>query len=337
MPNDESLQGKNSEQIASPLYIFQSRDEYINQLTVTQINSSSEEKNYDDCIHIFIDKKKGDRPNYAFSRLSSWNQTVIRSKINRDAIQFVDRFWWLQTAWQERLKKGSLREQFVVGVNGDELDIYNFGKVLSDKEKTLFQSIIGRVASYDPTVFQNGLWIGLHDDEMGNSKEDEPITVAVSYTKKSFLEINQAGIRDGAVDIARLHEGIGDFPVLQLVLPHELGHFVAVLGKDLSQSPLFRFKDPWIAATGWEIENGKWVLKKSKAPSTYALDAPDEDHADSLVYYLYRPNLLDDVRHKYFTARDAKLDPPQVTMERKVGNRIKLPVAPSAKLAYRLM
>ena len=70
------------------------------------------------------------------------------------------------------------------------------------------------------------------------------------------------------------------------LMVHEFAHRGADL-QSLDKSP------EWLALSGWEIINGKWVAgNPDKVPSEYGREAPGEDFAETFTAYRYNPELL---------------------------------------------
>lgn len=334
MAISEAPKGHDGEPSPIVPYKFQSRTEYIDALTVTRSTSFFDDKEYDEVVVHSVDRSKGEYPSSRINSLSHWTRINLNSRVNRAVNEFVDRHWWLQTAWQERLEKGLLKEQFVMGINDKKISLYNLGPLLSDEQLTHFQSSVDYAARFDPSIFDGPLWLGVHTDPIGEpDPKDEGTTAAMSYYKRRFIELNQAGTT--GVAKGDMREKLNGRPIFPLVLTHEFGHFIARNGH-VSKYPYN--EDPWIKATGWEYSRDarKWILPNGIAPSKYCFAGPDEDFPDSLSFYFHKPSDLDEARHRYLSENDQKAEAPTITLERKVGSQITLPFARTAKIAYRL-
>lgn len=109
---------------------------------------------------------------------------------------------------------------------------------------------------------------------------------------------------------------------------HEMAHVISEKSKDLAMTP------EWLKISGWGQTKGKWKAKlPGRIPSIYGLDTPDEDFAESVVAYRYRPNeLLRRSPEKYKILKEKIFD----GLEYRDQNTCQVKNSDSFKLAQKL-
>jgi hypothetical protein len=234
--------------------------------------------------------------------------------------------WSLQERWQ---RKGIPKEQYSIEVNGNTVELYNYGQELTPEqiiEINWLMSVIFQIPS--ERITNRGKYIVINNENAFNDKDGEDMSGYAHYETKMVELFPRA--------VSNEQHRIPDTTRLAGTLVHEYGHVLQ--DTDMVEE--------WKKKFGWkELDQAQQVRGIVKTHDTefpercvsdYAKFSPEEDICDSFAAALNNPDILDPEKLKFIREhwlKDVKPDVQAVTTKK---DKIELPKV-SSPVKYKVV
>ena len=242
------------------------------------------------------------------------DRDCTEEEINTEIIKKIsEKYWWLR---EQPI------EQVSITFGNQEVEVYNYYKILSDEHiKDIQTALIFFDSLMDEPISDYCKYVVFNNKSVLNSNTgiitDEKIINGEAYRKGTTYE-DQIWIDPHGFDINEPYRIKGVNNTFQAVFIHELSHILEYyLGND--------FTDEWCERFGW-IDRLAYDKDKIPAPETcineYALNQASDDFAESMVAFLLNPQSLIDVSKEKFDFINEKVLSRSVISEKDVVTKV---------------
>lgn len=248
--------------------------------------------------------------------------------------------WFVTEDWR---KKGQPREQIELMINGSPITVYNWNKEKNFTEKHIEKTkeVLEELGSRFPKAISNLRWI-LVEDYQQPSLLGDPTKYPTNGQAMAKWKAFRLFPRGMSFEPYRMPP----IPNFTSTLTHELSHLI-----EAEFEAEWRQNFQWgycVDSDEWEVKdspdgNGKkffnkktqemspqdrFPLQPEQCVTDYAKQNPSEDICESIVSYVLKPELLQQVSPKKFEilkSHDAKMEKPEVSVKRIPEDQIRLP------------
>ena len=259
--------------------------------------------------------------------------------------------WFFYEYWR---RKGAPKEQLEILANGQKITIYNFNeeKLLTDEHLECTQKVFEELASHFPKIVSLIHWILIDDIPHASAFGDPekfPFNGSATPEWYSFRMVPRG------MDLSP--HRVGATSNFEGTFVHELTHLVDSDFKnewngkfqwanckdypdDYERRPPPDGSDQrfFNKNTGEMYPQGRFPLQPDQCVTYYARLSAEEDICESMVAYIYDPDLLKKVspdKFEILSKHDPKRPRPQVSLQRVSKEDIRLPqVKPETVLYY---
>lgn len=249
--------------------------------------------------------------------------------------------WFFQDYWRE---KGQPQEQLEFDVNGKPITLYNFCKdqLISNEHIFRLQQSIKLLSSHFPQALGNIRWILIDDTEQTSlygNPEKFPLNGQARKEWQMFRFLRRG--------MQLMPHRIGKVSNFEGTFVHETSHLIQddflkdwfeLFQWEWCQDHMnhWEFRTPpdgskkrlYNKETGEMAPQAQFPLQPEQCINYYAKLSPEEDICESIVAYIYDPNLLKNVspdKFEILATHDAKNPLPKISTIRVSKDQIKLP------------
>lgn len=264
--------------------------------------------------------------------------------------QKEDEQWYYSEYWR---KKGLPSEQIDFQIGDSSVTVYNYNKdePFTDEHIKKAQRVLELLSSHFPQVLQKCRWI-LIDEEQTKSIFGD----SIKYPLNGQGLKSWSGVRLYTRGTEFMPHRIAATSNFEGTLTHELGHLINEQFAEEWEDKFkwlycYEFPDQWELRPVPEGEGkrffnkqtdemapqGRFAVQPEQCVNYYAKQTPEEDIAESIVAYIYDPDLLRKVSPDKFNIlkkHDANLSPSPSTVTRVPKKKIRLPEIKPEKILY---
>lgn len=249
--------------------------------------------------------------------------------------------WFLSEYWR---KKGVPQEQVEFQVNEKPISLYNYNQEhsFSDEHIARMQKALGELTSRFPQVVDKIRWILIDDNAPASAFGDPerfPLNGDAMLQWHAFRFFPR-----GLEFVPHRVEGVSNF---EGTFIHEMTHLI---DRDFTDEWVDKFKWEWCSdyPDDWEMRStpdgtdkkffnkqtgemslqGEFPLQPDQCVTAYSRQNQREDICDSMVAYVYNPDLLKSVskdKYEILQRHDKKSSLQEVQAKRLAKEEIKLP------------
>jgi hypothetical protein len=223
--------------------------------------------------------------------------------------------WSLQERWQQ---KGIPKEQFSIEVNGNTVELYNYGQELTPEqvaEINGLMSVIFQIPS--ERLSSRGKYIVINNENAFNDKDGENMSGYAHYETKMVELFPRA--------VSNEQHRIPDTTRLAGTLVHEYGHVL----QDTDMVEEWKKKFGWKELDQAQQVRGIVKTHETEFPercvSDYAKFSPEEDICDSFAAALNNPSVLDPEKLAFIREHWLKDVKPDIQSTTTKKDKIELP------------